>query len=186
MKRLVPAVVLAAAVSLLSACGSSSPPSDPSGAGTPSASASASTGPAFDPCDGLDVTPVSAAFGSPLRLDTGTAQAPLCGLEPAGAKGPELKYTISYLWFAAGLDQAWKTFKAPKGAAVTEPAIAHADATRLVTYRAKKAYAVTAFVQTGKLIQEINGVALQPYDAGNVQAATKALMTALAAKAPRS
>lgn len=153
--------------------------------GGPAAHASASTShtatptePAFNPCDGVDAAAVSRALGSPLRLSTGTAEAPRCSLLPVHKGGPT--FALSYLWFDQGLDAAWRTMQVPAGT-VSRPAVAGADDARLVVNESGSAYAVTAFLQNGTLIQTVNALALPPYDGPKVLRAVRVLLQQLSA-----
>lgn len=203
MKRLVLLSLLPLAVSL-AACGGSSDAS--SGDPTPSASTSASAsarsssgsspgsspggsstasaaGAAFNPCDSLSAQKVSKALGAKLRITKGTADTPRCGLLPQKKGDPT--FELSYLWFDGGLESAWKTMQIPAGA-VTSPSVAGADDARQVVQRTDNAYAVSAFLQNGSLIQSLNGLAPAPYHAKAMARATAEILTELSAGAPQS
>ena len=149
-------------------------------AGSPSPSPST---PAFNPCGGVDAAAVSRALGTKLTKETGTASQPRCALVPATKGAPT--FDLSYLWFDQGLEAAWSTMQVPAGA-VTRPSVAGADDTRLVVNESRSAYAVSAFLQNGKLIQTVNALALPPYDGPRVVRATKVLLGQLSAAAPTS
>lgn len=172
-------------LALLSGCGGSdaSPSAGPSASSSTSSASSSPSAqwPTINPCDGLDAGPVSRALRWPLRVDKGTTSAARCALLPAKKGGPT--YELNYLWFPGGLDAAWKTITAPKGA-VTSPKVPGADAARLVVYSTKKAYYISGFLQNGALIQSFNGIALAPYDAGRMRASALALLAQLSANAP--
>ena len=170
-----------ALLTLLAGCGGTSS-TDPS-ASSASPSASSSQWPTINPCDGLRPAPVARALGWPLKVDEGTASNARCALLPVKKGGPT--YELNYLWFPGGLDAAWNTISAPKGA-VTRPKVPGADAARLVVYAAKKAYYVSGFVQNGALIQSFNGIALAPYDADRMRRSALVLLAQLSANAPRS
>ena len=149
---------------------------------TASPSASPST-PTFNPCAGVDAAAVSHALGAELTKETGTASKPRCALLPVKKGGPT--FELSYLWFDQGLEAAWSTIQVPAGR-VSRPSVAGADDTRLVVNDSKSAYAVSAFLQNGKLIQTVNALALAPYDGPRVVRATKVLLGQLSAAAPGS
>jgi hypothetical protein len=158
------------------ASASVSPSASPS-AGTSSPSASASTA-SFNPCDGVDAAAVSKALGADLKKETGTADNPRCALLPVEEDGPT--FELSYLWFDQGLEAAWSTMQVPAGT-VSRPRIAGAEDTRMVVNTSASAYAVSAFLQNGSLIQTVNALALRPYDGPRVLRATKVLLAQLSA-----
>ena len=153
--------------------GSATPTGSPSGSPTASP-----TRPAFNPCDGVDPAEVSRALGWELRKETGTTAAPRCALVPVKKGGPT--FELSYLWFDQGREAAWSTMQVPAGT-VTRPHVPGADDARLVVNDSGSAYAVTAFLQNGELIQSVNGLALPPYDAPKILRATKVLLRQLSA-----
>lgn len=172
------ALIMGGLIIVLAACASVERDASPRGtASSPSPSASASEA-AFNPCDGVDVAAVSRVLGSPLKRETGTAGTPRCALVPVAKGGPT--FELSYLWFDQGLEAAWSTIKVPAGA-VSRPTVAGADDARLVVNRSKAAYAVSAFLQNGKLIQTVNALALRPYDGTRVLRATHLLLAQLSA-----
>jgi hypothetical protein len=69
---------------------------------------------------------------------------------------------------------------------VSRPSIAGADDARLVVNDSRSAYAVSAFLQNGTLIQTVNALALPPYDGPRMVRATKVLLAQLSAAAPDS
>lgn len=172
-------VVLAACASVERSSGDHEPAATPSTtpSTTPSPTASP-TQPAFNPCDAVDVAAISRALGSQLRKETGTADSPRCALVPLKKGGPT--FELSYLWFDQGLEAAWSTMQVPAGK-VSRPAVAGADDARLVVNGSTSAYAVSAFLQNGKLIQTVNALALPPYDGSRVLRATKVLLGQLSA-----
>jgi hypothetical protein len=148
---------------------------------SPSASPRASpTQPAFNPCDGVDVVAVSTALGAGLKKETGTADSPRCALLPEKKDGPT--FELSYLWFDQGLEAAWSTMQVPAGK-VSRPSVPGADDARLVVNDSGSAYAVSAFLQNGKLIQTVNALALAPYDGPKLLRATDVLLRQLSAAA---
>jgi hypothetical protein len=147
------------------------------GAGSPSPSAAA-----FNPCHSLSAAKVSKALGTKVKINTGTADTPRCALLPVKKNGPT--FELSYLWFDGGLDAAWKTMDVPAGT-VTTPTVVGADDTRQVVQQTDAAYAVSAFLQNGKLIQSLNGLALAPYDAKRMERATAEILAELSAHAPQ-
>ena len=152
-------------------------------AGGGSSPTAASDHPAFDPCDRLDPAPVARALGSGLKVDRGTTDAARCALLPVKKGGPT--YELNYLWFAGGLDAAFKTMRIPAGT-VTSPKVPGADSARLIVQQTPKAFYISAFVQNGDLIQSLNGLSLRPYDAGRMRQATAVLLAQLSAHAPTS
>jgi hypothetical protein len=171
----------------LAACGSDADPSADSSAAAGGASASASTSasawPDFDPCDGLDAGPVSRALGWKLKVDRGTKANPRCALVPVKKGGPT--YQLNYQWFPDGLEAAFDTIKIPAGT-VSRPKVPGTDAVRLIEQPSKSAYAVTGFIQNGALVQNLNGLALKPYDAAKVRKAALVLLGEMSANAPLS
>jgi hypothetical protein len=131
-----------------------------------------------NPCDGVDAAAVSRALGWQLQKQTGTASSPRCALTPVKKGGPT--FELSYLWFDQGLEAAWSTIQVPAGT-VTRPRIPGADDARLVVNDSGSAYAVSAFLQNGDLIQTVNALALPPYDGTKVLRATKVLLAQLSA-----
>ena len=197
MKRLVLLAPLLPLTALLAGCGGSSDasqdpsPSAPASSGaSATASSSASSGAsstasaaAFNPCDSLSAKKVSRALGAKLRITTGTADTPRCGLLPKRKGDPT--FELSYLWFDGGLESAWKTMQIPAGA-VTSPSVKGADDARQVVQRTSNAYAVSAFLQNGSLIQSLNGLAPAPYHAKGMARATAEILAELSAGTPRS
>lgn len=185
------AALLAGPFTLLAACSSddepaaavsSAPPASvstsagTSGGASPSASASAE--PDINPCDGIDADAVSRALGAVLRKETGTVNSPRCALLPVKEGGPT--FEMSYLWFDQGLEAAWRTMQVPAGQ-VSRPRVAGADDARVVVNASPQAYAVSAFLQNGALIQTVNALALPPYDGPRVRRAVQVLLTQLSA-----
>jgi hypothetical protein len=178
-------VAALAATAALAGCsssdGSSSDGSDPSSASSPAASDIAAV--AWSPCDDLAATSVSDLVGSAVQEDTGTADVPRCTFTPV-RKG-EAAYDVSYLWFDGGLDAALDAMGA-SGAQLKKVDVEGADAARLVVSAEKAGVLVTGFVQTDGLVQSVNAAQPAPYDEKQVVAGTKALLAALAEKAPAS
>jgi hypothetical protein len=175
------------ATALLGACSSDDEPAaqDPATAPatsaptSPSATSSGSpTAPALNPCDAIEVAAVSRAVGRELEKQTGTADAPRCALTPVKKNGPA--FEVSYLWFDQGLEAAWSKMQVPAGT-VTRPDVPGADDARLVVNDSGSAYAVSAFLQNGKLIQTVNALALSPYDGPKMLAATQLILRQLSA-----
>lgn len=175
---------------LLAGCGGAE---DPEAAATPAdphtaaASSSAAGSPSadpelFNPCDSLDAAAVSARLGSPVRVSTGTADAPRCALLPEAEGGPT--FEVSYMRFPAGLDKAWETMDLSEDA-VTSPDVPGTEAARMVTNRTDGAYAVTAFIENGDLVQAVNALALAPYDTAAVDAAVAEVLAQLSAGSSR-
>jgi hypothetical protein len=173
------AVLLSA--TLLAGC--SSDGDQPSAHATASSPTASPTTPAFNPCAGVDAAAVSRALGTALRKETGTADNPRCALLPVEKGGPT--FSLSYLWFDQGLEAAWSTMQVPTGT-VSRPRITGADDARLVVNDSRSAYAVSAFLQNGRLIQTVNALALPPYGGPKVLRATKVLLGQLSSAAPSS
>jgi hypothetical protein len=161
---------------LLTGC-SSDDKTSPAHATTGSPTASPSK-PSFNPCAGVDVAPVSQALGEQLKKETGTAADPRCALLPVKKGGPT--FELSYLWFDQGLEAAWSTMQVPAGT-VSRPSVPGADDARLVVNQSASAYAVSAFLQNGGLIQTVNALALKPYDGPKMLKATDVLLRQLSA-----
>ena len=174
---------VAAAIVLAGCSGGSEPTSDPvsDSGSTPDASASTAEA-SFNPCDSLDADAISAALGATVTIETGTVDTPRCALLPAQEGDPT--FELSYQWFDQGLAAAWDTINPSDDAPVSTPDIPGADDARVVSYTAQSAYAVSAFLQNGALIQTVNALALDPSDAATVDAAMTEILTELSAGAP--
>jgi hypothetical protein len=175
------ALIMGALLVALAACSTAERSTDSSAStsASPGGTSSASPSqPTFNPCDGVDAAAVSSALGSDLKKETGTAGSPRCALLPVEKNGPT--FELSYLWFDQGLESAWSTMQVPAGT-VSRPRVAGADDARLVVNDSRSAYAVSAFLQNGKLIQTVNALALRPYDGPRVLRATKLLLAQLSA-----
>lgn len=193
MKRLVPLGSLLPVAALLAACGGSassdgatSAASSDAASVTPSASPSSTASAAakaFNPCDSLSAKKVSRALGATVRITKGTADTPRCALLPAKKGDPT--FELSYLWFDGGLESAWRTMGVHTGT-VTSPHVAGADDARQVVQRTSAAYAVSAFLQNGSLIQSLNGLAPAPYRVKPMERATAEILRELSAGAPAS
>ena len=61
------------------------------------------------------------------------------------------------------------------------PTIPGADDARVVVNQSPQAYAVSAFLQNGSLIQTVNALALPPYDGPAVLRAVELILTQLSA-----
>ena len=162
----------------LAACGAEEPDAAPSASASASGSTSEET---FNPCDGLDITPVEKALGAQLRVEKGTSAAPRCALLPEESGGTA--YELNYLPFNGTLAEAWKTMDVTSGE-VSEPDVDGADDARLVKQQGVNSYAVTGFVQNGTLIQSFNSVDLDPYDGDAMDRASQTLLEQLSANAP--
>jgi hypothetical protein len=163
---------------LAAGCSSDKPAAQQKHTATPSPTAAA-----FNPCGGVDASAVSRALGAQLRKETGSADSPRCSLLPEQKGGPT--FELSYLWFDQGLEAAWSTMKVPAGT-VSRPAIPGADDARMVVNDSGSAYAISAFLQNGTLIQTVNALALPPYDGAAVRKATDVLLRQLSKAAPAS
>ncbi len=179
---------LAALSALLLLAGCSSSDSD-AGSETESEPAATASGTSaaestVNPCDSLDAAAVSAALGATVTAETGTTDTPRCALLPAQDGDPT--FEMSYLWFDQGLDAAWQTIGADVEGTVSTPEVAGADDVRVVVNSSESAYAVSAFLQNGDLIQTVNALALDPTDGPAVDAAVTEILTELSAGAPSS
>lgn len=171
---------LAVVLLLAAGCGGGG---DPEPAATPSlppghgSVASPSDGATvFNPCDAVDAAAVSAALGAEVRVEKGTSTNVRCALLPAEEGKPT--FELSYLWFDGGLAAAWETMQIPAGN-VRNPDIPGADDARMVVNETPDAYAVSAFLQNGELIQTVNALALSPYDGPRVARAVETLLAQL-------
>ena len=187
MKRLALLAPVLGLATLLAGCGSSGPSDDAAAAASGAAASGAASGSAsvpaaaFNPCDSLSARRISKALGVDVSIEKGTADTPRCALLPAQKNGPT--FELSYLRFDGGLEAAWKTMQVPTGT-VTTPTVANADAARQVVQQSSDAYAVSAFLQNGNLIQSLNGMALAPYRVKAMERATAEILRELSAGAP--
>jgi hypothetical protein len=170
---LVPLLALAA----LTACGSQAPEASGPSAG---ASASAPTLPTVQPCDALDASKVSAALGTTVTINTGSAASPICLLED-NATGTA--FDMNYQWFYVnGLNAYFKTAQLPQGT-LRDITVPGADAGKLIVNPRTKAYRATGYIQNGALVQSVNAAG-PPADAARILAATKVILAELSAGAP--
>ncbi|WP_134768141.1 hypothetical protein [Nocardioides sp. 1609] len=142
----------------------------------------------WNPCDGLDTAAVSTAFGATFDTRTGTAESPLCSFTPQEDGGPAMD--VNYQLFAGSLDDLMKTFGVLAEGATTEvttPEVPDADDVRLIVdVTADDTLAVTAFVQTGDLVQVVNALDPSPFDRAAVVRGVRTVMAGLATHAAES
>lgn len=168
-----PVVATIAALAVLSGCGSST-------SSAPSA-ASSSALPSVQPCDEVDAGAISTTLGQTVRVDTGSADAPVCFLRPSAARGAA--FDLNYQWFYVdGLDAYFKSAKLPAGS-LHDVKVPGADAAKIIVNKTAKAYQATGYVQNGALVQSVNAAGA-PSDGARILAATKLILTQLSAKAP--
>lgn len=160
----------------LTGCGDDQPAAKPL---APASTAGQATA-AFNPCSDLTPDFVGQALGAEVTEDTGSTSAPRCAYTPVVEGGPALE--VNYLQFSGSFDEAWASMGAIAGT-TRDLDIASADAARIVVNADGNAVAVTGFVQTGDLIENVNGVQLAPYDQDALVAATEAVLTRLSKKA---
>ncbi|GAA1777035.1 hypothetical protein GCM10009795_023900 [Nocardioides hankookensis] len=172
--RAVALTVLALALGGLAGCSSD-------GSDAPSAAESAAANVAWSPCDDLTAASVGRLVGSGVKEQDGTVTAPRCTFTPAETGGPA--YDVNYLWFDGGLDAALDAMGA-SGDQLRSVDVAGADAARVAVRAEKGGVLVTGFVQTEGLVQSVNAAQVAPYDEDQVVSGTKALLAALAEKAP--
>lgn len=182
MALLVPALVLVAG------CGGSddAAPSDAASAAAslvPTATTSP-TGPAWNPCSGLRAGPVSKALGHDVRVEPGTADDVRCSLLPVEKGDPT--FNVTYVWTGASLEETFGAMTLDDGVDILTPDVPGADDARLVVNEspADGAVTLTGFVETGDLVETVNGLALAPYDTEAMEAAMTVVLTQLSASAP--
>lgn len=117
----------------------------------------------WNPCDALDTAFVLEQFGSTTTKSAGSPTAPECRFAPAEKSG-EAALTANYQLFGGSLDDFWAAMGQTDGADVRDPAVAGADAARIVVDAAKDQLYVTGFVQNGNLFEVVNLVDPAPYD----------------------
>ena len=167
----------------LAACGSSSDDDASAPTTSPTTTSSASAMPNVQPCDALDTQALSKVLGYEEIKHTGTPAAPSCALTPAVKGGAS--FTLNYQWwFQGSLDDTLKAMTGNKGT-VTHVTVPGADSASLIVQSTKQAAYVTGFVETGKLVELVNGLA-KPTDLAKLKAATTEMLAQLSAAAPRS
>lgn len=142
----------------------------------------------WNPCDGLDPAAVSTAFGATFDTRTGTAEEPLCSFTPQEEGGPALD--VNYQLFAGSLEDLVETFGVLAEGATTEvttPEVPDADDARLIVdVTGDDTLAVTAFVQTGDLVQVVNALDPSPFDRAEVLRGVRTVIAGLATHAAGS
>lgn len=136
----------------------------------------------WNPCDALDTAFVQKQFGSTTTKHAGTPTAPECRFAPEKGSG-EAALTANYQLFAGSLDDFWDAMGQAEGADVRDPAVAGADAARIVVDAAKEQLYVTGFVQNGSLFEVVNVVDPAPYDEKRAVRAVEATLAKLSAHA---
>ena len=168
----------------LAACsGTDSQPGSQPDAASTSASADTTSDATWNPCGDLSPGRIGRALGADVTRETGTDDTPRCAFLPVAKGGPTLN--VTYVWYSGGFEKAWSGMGKIDGR-VTDLDIAGADHARLVVNAGRKAVLVTAFLQTGDLIETVNAIGLKPYDRAAMVAATTGVLTELASHAPAS
>ena len=167
----------------LTACSSGGGSDAAAPAGTPTTQPTSSPAAPWNPCVDLSAARVGRLLGAAVTKETGTADTMRCAFLPVKKGGPTLN--VTYLTFAGDFDRAFKAMGTIEGT-VRDLRIAGATTARLVVHTTPGAAGVTGFVQVGRLIETVNALALAPYDASAVVAATRDVMTTLVAHAPAS
>ena len=139
----------------------------------------------WNPCDVLDAKDVERAFASVAEEENGTETAPDCRFAPDEESGQAV-VSVNYQLAPAGLEQLWGTMGQPKGADVTDPVIAEADAAKVVVSVVKEQLYVSGFVQNGDLVQLVNVVDPEPYDEARVARGVRQVLTTLSQHAAES
>ena len=164
-----------AALLLLASCGSDD---DPPAAGPTS-------GPSeglWNPCDALDASKVSEWFGSDYAMDAGSLASPKCTLSPATDGDPAID--ANYMLFPEGLDAAFESMTDLDPVDVRVVEVAGADAAKIVVDFDNRQLFVSGFVQNGDLIQTVDVVDPQPYDATRVVKGVRSVLAEFSAAAP--
>jgi hypothetical protein len=176
------AALVAAGLLGLSGCSSDGarPSADPTAAPSDASDLMAV---AWSPCDHLTAASVGRLVGETVEEEDGTPDAPRCTFTPVTTGGAA--YDVSYLWFDGGLAAALNALGA-SGTQLKPVAVPGADAARLAVSADRTGVLVTGFVQTDGLVQSVNAAQVAPYDRAQVVAGTKALLAALAKRAPSS
>jgi hypothetical protein len=139
--------------------------------------------PVVQPCDHIDTAKLGTVLGYAMTKHTGTADAPSCALTPVVTGGVIFSDVNYQWWYQGGLEDAWKTMSASIQGTVSTVTIAGADDAKLVVRKDEKAAYVTGFLENGRLVQVVNGLA-RPQDVAKLTAATTEIMTELSAGAP--
>jgi hypothetical protein len=164
-----------AALLLLAACGSDGDPSTAGPTGTP-------TEGLWNPCDSLDTAAVSSWFGSEYTMDAGSLAAPKCTLSPADDGEPVID--ANYLLFPEGLDAAFEAMTDLDPDDVRVVQVPGADAAKIVVDFDNRQLFVSGFVQNGDLIQTVDVIDPQPYDASQMVHGVRLLLAEFSAAAP--
>ncbi|MEO9324066.1 hypothetical protein ABFT23_11280 [Nocardioides sp. C4-1] len=142
----------------------------------------------WNPCDGLDDTAVSTAFGTTFTVRRGSDSEPTCTFSPTTEGGPAID--VNYQLYAGTLEDLLKSFGVLADGAdtrVSSPTVAGADDARVVSdVDADDTLAVTGFVRNGRLVQVVNALDPAPADRAAVEAAVTTMLEGLAAHAAES
>ncbi|WP_170286136.1 hypothetical protein [Nocardioides rubriscoriae] len=161
---------------------------DPAAAPAPDAGRDvASAPPAWNPCSGLDVDPVSRLFAATYSVRLGTPDAPTCTFAPLTDGDPLVD--VNYQTYPGSLAELLRTFGAqeqPGRTRVIAPRVPGADDARLIVDASADTLAVTGFVRNGLLVQILNLLDPRPYDRAQLLRAAERLMADLAANADSS
>lgn len=131
----------------------------------------------WNPCDVLDERFVTRHFRSSTTEHAGTPTDPECRFVPAQKGDPAV--TVNYQLFSGTLEEVFATMDISPDAEVSEPAIAGADAARVIVNGNRRDIGVTGFVDNGGLIQNVNVVDPAPYDQQAIVAGVRAVLTRL-------
>ncbi|WP_435746456.1 hypothetical protein [Nocardioides sp. SYSU DS0663] len=144
------------------------------------------TGPpptSWSPCSDLEPEEVSALLGEEVTEETGATGVERCTYVPVAEGGPTLD--LNYLWFDGPFEEAWDTIGDVAGR-VQDLEVPTADGARMVVQTTDEAVVVTAFVQTGGLVESVNGISLDTDDRGRLVRAARGVIRLLSARAPES
>jgi hypothetical protein len=171
------ALVALAVLLLLTSCGSDDDPTAAGPTGTP-------TEGLWNPCDSLDPAAVSSWFGSEYTMDAGTLAAPKCTFNPADDGDPVID--ANYMLFPEGLDAVFDAMTDLDPDDVRVVKVAGADDAKIVVDFDNRQLFVTGFVQNGDLIQTVDVVDPQPYDASQMVHGVRLILGRFAQAAPPS
>ncbi len=165
-----------AALLLLTSCGDDDPPAaGPTGAPTEGL---------WNPCDALDAASVSEWFAADYTMDAGSLSSPKCTFAPAADGDPAID--ANYLLFPEGLDAVFDSMTDLDPDDVRQVRVAGADAARIVVDFDDRQLFVSGFVQNGDLIQTVDVVDPQPYDAAQMVRGVRSVLAEFSAAAPES
>jgi len=136
----------------------------------------------WNPCHGLDVDDVAAAFGTRFTVSQGTDTEPQCAFSPPREGAPAVE--VNYQLFEGTLDDIVDQLPdAGEKSWNTSPTIARADEARILVSVDDDTLAVTGFVRTGRLVQLVNAVDPAPFQRTRLVRAVRSLLASLAAYA---